>query len=72
MATAEDDNNEEMQMFRDMVLRFLEQEVLPHYDTWEKNWPDKYWNPSPLATSYPSFSLIIFSTELSLVGTTDW
>ncbi|MFT5542516.1 MAG: acyl-CoA dehydrogenase [Glaciecola sp.] len=30
-------NSEELQMFRDMVLRFLEQEVLPHYDTWEKN-----------------------------------
>jgi alkylation response protein AidB-like acyl-CoA dehydrogenase len=46
MATAEDDNNEEMQMFRDMVLRFLEQEVLPHYDTWEKNhkMPREMWN----------------------------
>jgi acyl-CoA dehydrogenase len=46
MATAEDANNEEMQMFRDMVLRFLEQEVLPHYDTWEKNhkMPREMWN----------------------------
>jgi acyl-CoA dehydrogenase len=46
MATIEDANNEEMQMFRDMVLRFLEQEVLPHYDTWEKNhkMPRKMWN----------------------------
>ena len=30
-------NQEEIQMFRDMVLRFLEQEILPHYDSWEKN-----------------------------------
>ena len=46
MATTEDANNEEMQMFRDMVLRFLEQEVLPHYDTWEKNhkMPREMWN----------------------------
>jgi acyl-CoA dehydrogenase len=46
MATIEDANNEEMQMFRDMVLRFLEQEVLPHYDTWEKNhkMPREMWN----------------------------
>jgi len=46
MTTTEDANNEEMQMFRDMVLRFLEQEVLPHYDTWEKNheMPRAMWN----------------------------
>jgi alkylation response protein AidB-like acyl-CoA dehydrogenase len=46
MTTTEDANNEEMQMFRDMVLRFLEQEVLPHYDTWEKNheMPREMWN----------------------------
>lgn len=46
MSTAEDGNNEEIQMFRDMVLRFLEQEVLPHYDTWEKNhkMPREMWN----------------------------
>jgi alkylation response protein AidB-like acyl-CoA dehydrogenase len=46
MATTEDANNEEMQMFRDMVLRFLEQEVLPHYDTWEKDhkMPREMWN----------------------------
>lgn len=39
-------NEEELQMFRDMVLRFLEQEVLPHYDTWEKNHhtPRDIWN----------------------------
>ena len=46
MATVEDTNSEEMQMFRDMVLRFLEQEVLPHYNTWEKNhkMPREMWN----------------------------
>jgi alkylation response protein AidB-like acyl-CoA dehydrogenase len=46
MTTTEDANNEEMQMFRDMVLRFLEQEVLPHYDSWEKNhkMPREMWN----------------------------
>jgi alkylation response protein AidB-like acyl-CoA dehydrogenase len=41
-----DANAEETQMFRDMVLRFLEQEVLPHYDSWEKNhaMPREMWN----------------------------
>ncbi len=28
---------EEIQLFRDMVLRFLEQEIIPHYDEWEAN-----------------------------------
>jgi alkylation response protein AidB-like acyl-CoA dehydrogenase len=39
-------DNEEIQMFRDMVLRFLEQEILPHYDEWEKNHhtPREVWN----------------------------
>ncbi|MFT5283408.1 MAG: acyl-CoA dehydrogenase [Kangiellaceae bacterium] len=39
-------NDEELQMFRDMVLRFLEQEILPHYDTWEKehHTPREVWN----------------------------
>lgn len=39
-------NQEEIQMFRDMVLRFLEQEILPHYDSWEKNHhtPREVWN----------------------------
>jgi len=38
--------NEEVTMFRDMVLRFLDQEVLPHYDSWEKNHktPREIWN----------------------------
>jgi len=30
-------DHEEITMFRDMVLRFLEQEILPHYETWEHN-----------------------------------
>jgi acyl-CoA dehydrogenase len=39
-------DNEEIQIFRDMVLRFLEQEILPHYDVWEKNhhMPRDVWN----------------------------
>ena len=45
MSTAIDANQEEVQMFRDMVLRFLEQEILPHVDTWEKNheMPQEIW-----------------------------
>lgn len=30
-------NFDELQMFRDMVLRFFEQEIIPQYDEWEKN-----------------------------------
>ncbi|MDM7859410.1 acyl-CoA dehydrogenase family protein [Alteromonas sp. ASW11-36] len=30
-------DNDEIQLFRDMVLRFLEQEIIPHYDDWEAN-----------------------------------
>jgi alkylation response protein AidB-like acyl-CoA dehydrogenase len=37
MSSHDDAHNEEIEMFRDMVLRFLEQEVAPHYDLWEKN-----------------------------------
>ncbi|MEP7704882.1 acyl-CoA dehydrogenase family protein [Paraglaciecola sp. 25GB23A] len=39
-------DNEEIQIFRDMVLRFLEQEIIPHYDGWEKNhhMPREVWN----------------------------
>ncbi len=46
MSVTEDNNSEEIQMFRDMVLRFLEQEVVPHYDSWEKNhkMPREMWN----------------------------
>lgn len=31
------ENNEELELFRDMVLRCLEQEVTPHYEQWEKD-----------------------------------
>jgi alkylation response protein AidB-like acyl-CoA dehydrogenase len=46
MSVIEEGNAEEIHMFRDMVLRFLEQEVLPHYDSWEKNhkMPREMWN----------------------------
>lgn len=39
-------DNEELEMFRDMVLRFLEQEVTPHYEQWEENHitPREFWN----------------------------
>ncbi len=37
--------NEELTMYRDMVLRFLEQEVAPHYEQWEKDQliPRDFW-----------------------------
>lgn len=37
--------NEEVSMYRDMVLRFLEQEVEPHYEQWEKDHiiPRDFW-----------------------------
>lgn len=46
MSITKNTRNEEMEMFRDMVLRFLEQEVSPHYDTWEENhrMPRGMWN----------------------------
>ncbi|MCB1666763.1 MAG: acyl-CoA dehydrogenase family protein [Porticoccaceae bacterium] len=39
-------NNEEITIFREMVLRFLEQEVAPHFETWEKQGitPRSFWN----------------------------
>ena len=39
-------NNEELELFRDMVLRFFEQEVDPHYEQWEKDHmvPRELWN----------------------------
>ena len=38
--------NEEIQLFRDMVLRFLEQEIVPHYEQWEHDHhtPREIWN----------------------------
>lgn len=46
MSTTQDASNEEIEIFRDMVLRFLEQEVSPHYDEWEKQhkMPRDMWN----------------------------
>lgn len=46
MADSRSVDSEEIQMFRDMVLRFLEQEVLPNYERWEKNheMPRQMWN----------------------------
>ena len=36
MIYAKGEDTEELTMFKDMVLRCLEQEVLPHYEKWEK------------------------------------
>lgn len=36
MINAKSADTEELSMFKDMVLRCLEQEVLPHYEKWEK------------------------------------
>lgn len=36
MINAKSADTEELTMFKDMVLRCLEQEVLPHYEKWEK------------------------------------
>jgi len=46
MTTELDAIQEEVQMYRDMVLRFLEQEVLPKVDSWEENhqMPREMWN----------------------------
>ena len=39
-------NTEELELFRDMIQRFLEQEVTPYYDEWEKDsmMPREFWN----------------------------
>ncbi len=39
-------DKDELEMFRDMVLRFLEQEVQPHFEEWESNhiMPREFWN----------------------------
>lgn len=39
-------NNDELDMFRDMVQRFLQQEVAPQYDQWEAEhmMPREFWN----------------------------
>lgn len=40
------ENFDELELFRDMVLRFFEQEVEPHYEQWEKDHmvPRELWN----------------------------
>ncbi len=37
---------DELELFRDMVLRFLKQEVEPHFEQWEKDhmMPRQFWN----------------------------
>ncbi|MGB3621726.1 MAG: acyl-CoA dehydrogenase family protein, partial [Ketobacter sp.] len=39
-------DNDELELFRDMVLRFLQQEIEPHFEEWEKNhiMPREVWN----------------------------
>lgn len=39
-------NDEELDLFQDMVLRFFEQEVLPHYEQWERDHiiPRDFWH----------------------------
>ncbi|NDW22657.1 acyl-CoA dehydrogenase [Alteromonas hispanica] len=39
-------NNEEITMFKDMVLRFIDQEILPNYEQWEKDhhMPREVWH----------------------------
>lgn len=39
-------NQQELELFRDMVLRFFEQEVAPHYEQWENDhiMPRAFWN----------------------------
>jgi acyl-CoA dehydrogenase len=46
MTTASDANNEELDLFRDMVLRFFDQEVLPNYEQWEADHliPRDFWH----------------------------
>ncbi len=46
MTTASDANNEELDLFRDMVLRFFDQEVLPNYEQWEADHliPRVFWH----------------------------
>ena len=38
--------NEELTMFKDMVLRFMDQEILPHYSKWEDDhhMPREVWH----------------------------
>lgn len=40
------DESSELTLFRDNVRRFLENEIVPHYEKWEKDeiWPREVWN----------------------------
>ena len=46
MSTAVELTSAEKSLFRDSVIKFLESEVEPHYETWEKEeiWPRELWN----------------------------
>ena len=39
------DQNDELTLFRDMVVRFIEQEVTPNFDQWEEQhlMPREFW-----------------------------
>ncbi len=39
-------DEQEIALFKDMIIRFAEQEIAPHYDTWEANheMPRDFWN----------------------------
>ncbi len=36
MTLPQHDENDELALFRDMVVRFIEQEVTPNFDQWEE------------------------------------
>lgn len=44
LATPAQDND--LELFRDMTVKFLEQEILPHYEDWERDhlMPREFWN----------------------------
>lgn len=46
MSAVQQGDGEELNLFRDMVLRFLEQEVLPNYEAWEAEHiiPREFWS----------------------------
>lgn len=46
MTIPQHDDNDELALFRDMVVRFIEQEVTPHFDQWEEKhlMPREFWH----------------------------
>lgn len=46
MTIPQHDDNDELALFRDMVVRFIEQEVTPHYEQWEEKhlMPRAFWH----------------------------